>query len=119
MDALPNWKTCSDNVAAGTATPLERFIYENEPLQGDDEFRQSLQRALEFTGHLPANLWIEVAQCVPQTSRRVLIFDPTEVGSRVRMGEYHENVFVAVDGGGWDTLPNVTHWQELPTGPAL
>jgi hypothetical protein len=48
MDELPVWIDCEAAVNAGTATALQKFIYNNEIVEelGDKEWRESLLAAL-------------------------------------------------------------------------
>lgn len=41
---LPTWKSCREAVTQGHATPLEEFIYEDEPADHEDveEWRKRL-----------------------------------------------------------------------------
>lgn len=45
---VPNWHECEAAVEAGTATALERFVYEEEPCGPHEEsFREGLQAVLD------------------------------------------------------------------------
>lgn len=43
---IPDWMDCGDAVNARTATALHRFVYDNEPAGGADEFREGLAAVL-------------------------------------------------------------------------
>jgi len=45
---IPDWYKCSDRVNDGTASPLEEFIFENEPsgVKGEVRFRKGLRKLL-------------------------------------------------------------------------
>ena len=49
MKELPDWKDCQENIVLQKATPLEKFIYFNEPSEPDGkEFRRQLLAAVNF-----------------------------------------------------------------------
>lgn len=47
---IPTWSETVARVTEGDATPLDRFVYHNEPTGGDQEleWREQLQDMLDF-----------------------------------------------------------------------
>lgn len=50
---LPEWKTAKVNIELGLGTPMEHFIYDNEPFEPEDAliWRSQLLAALEYEKH--------------------------------------------------------------------
>lgn len=54
---LPTFNEAKDNVTLGLANPLEKFIYDNEPLETRDAaiWRQELVELLKWFRPVPSN----------------------------------------------------------------
>jgi hypothetical protein len=46
---LPTWDKVSDKIDhSEKLNPLEQFIYDNEPAEDDEQWRESLELAIEY-----------------------------------------------------------------------
>jgi hypothetical protein len=98
-DGLPSWVACSEAVADGGATALQRFIDANEPadLEGAREFRQGLLAVIRGASALQAAIPAQQPADEPIT--------PADVMAAYRLGVRDAIAQPAVEPAGWKLVP--------------
>lgn len=77
MIKIPEWSNAVEAVENGTASPLDLFVYHNEPAGNpqDIEFRNQLQALLEYVSGLTPRAVDLACSCGGKSLMRVLLCD--------------------------------------------
>jgi len=131
--SLPTWEECKAKVDAEMATPLEAFIYENEPAltekaqdfvhkcipnysrRADEQFRGMLAALIAFVrapDETSATCWVSVSDQLPELGKLVMIC----IGGFISIGQRFERNRWA-DLAGEFYARSITHWMPIPAGP--